>query len=439
MAMIPAITEETADTQEDKLHRSLLVFAAAFMNLAVVLWLAIYWVMGVHFPANVPLIYQLISVASLAYYFKSKRFEPFRMVQLSLFLFAPFIMQWSIGSSVTSSGVTLWALLAPVGALVVSSWRESVPWFFAYIVLTVVSGIFDYFLTQGGQTELQMKTIGVFFAINFAAMSSIIYFLIRHFVVEMDRIKHQLDQQHQLLAEEQKKSERVLLNVLPSTIANRLKNQEGLIADGHADVTVMFADLVNFTQLTEALSPDQMVALLNTIFSGFDELSEKYGVEKIKTIGDAYMVVGGLNNSRSDYTNNIADLALEMRDFVSHHPDLARFKLGIHSGIATGPVVAGVIGTKRFIYDLWGDTVNVASRLTDEALEGVIQVDKTTYNRIRNGYAFEPPASIPMKGKGDMMMYRLTAKLSGEDAGTYSATGSFYTHKLSGANKQPAP
>jgi class 3 adenylate cyclase len=248
-------------------------------------------------------------------------------------------------------------------------------------------------------------------------MSSIIYFLVRHFVVEMDKIKDQLDQQHQLLAEEQKKSERVLLNVLPSSIADRLKNNQGLIADGHADVTVMFADLVNFTQLTEALSPDLMVSLLNTIFSGFDDLSEKYNVEKIKTIGDAYMVVGGLNSTRTDYTSNIADLALEMREFVANHPELSKFKLGIHTGIATGPVVAGVIGTKRFIYDLWGDTVNVASRLTDEAVEGVIQVDKTTYRRIRNDYAFEPPAIIAMKGKGDVEIYRLTSRLNADRKG----------------------
>ena len=409
MAKLPVITEETMDTQEDKLHKDLLIFACGFMNLAVALWLGLYWLMGLHFPANVPLGYQLISVASLVYYLKTKRFKPFRFVQLSLFLFSPFMMQWSIGSSVTSSGIMLWALLAPIGALVVSGWRESVPWFIAYIIMTAVSGSFDYFLGAGESSGMSMKTIGFFFALNFAAMSSIIYFLVRYFVVEMDKIREQLDQQHQLLAEEQKKSERVLLNVLPSSIAQRLKNHQGLIADGHADVTVMFADLVNFTQLTESLSPEQMVGLLNTIFSGFDQLCEKYGVEKIKTIGDAYMAVGGLNRDNSNYTNDIADLALEMRDFVTNHPDLSRFKLDIHSGIATGPVVAGVIGTKRFIYDLWGDTVNVASRLTDEAVEGVIQVDKTTYNRIRHDYAFEPPATINVKGKGEMVMYRLSA------------------------------
>ena len=409
MAKLPVITEETMDTQEDKLHKDLLIFACGFMNLAVALWLALYWLMGLHFPANVPLGYQLISVASLVYYLKTKRFKPFRFVQLSLFLFSPFMMQWSIGSSVTSSGIMLWALLAPIGALVVSGWRESVPWFIAYIIMTVVSGSFDYFLGAEESSGMSMKTIGVFFALNFATMSAIVYFLVRYFVVEMDKIREQLDQQHQLLAEEQKKSERVLLNVLPSSIAQRLKNYQGLIADGHADVTVMFADLVNFTQLTESLSPEQMVGLLNTIFSGFDQLCEKYGVEKIKTIGDAYMAVGGLNRNHSNYTNDIADLALEMRDFVTNHPDLSRFKLNIHSGIATGPVVAGVIGTKRFIYDLWGDTVNVASRLTDEAVEGVIQVDKTTYNRIRHDYAFEPPATINVKGKGEMVMYRLSA------------------------------
>ena len=409
MTKLSEIAAGTTLAQEDKLHKDLLIFACAFMNLAVVLWLAIYWVMGLHFSANIPLIYQLISVTSLVHYLKTKKFEIFRFVQLSLFLFVPFVMQWSIGSSVTSSGVMLWALLSPIGALVVSGWKESVPWFIAYIMMTVVSGFFDYYLASGGESGVSMKSIGFFFALNFAAMSSIMYFLVRYFVVEMDKIRVQLDQQHQLLAEEQKKSERVLLSVLPSSIAQRLKDHQGLIADGHADVTVMFADLVNFTQLTESLSPEQMVGLLNTIFSGFDQLCEKYGVEKIKTIGDAYMVVGGLNRDNTNYTNDIADMALEMREFVTKHPDLSRFKIDIHSGIATGPVVAGVIGTKRFIYDLWGDTVNVASRLTDEAAGGVIQVDKTTFNRIRNDYAFEPPATINVKGKGEMIMYRLTA------------------------------
>ncbi len=229
MQKFPEVSEESTYTREDKLHKDLLIFACAFMNLAVVMWLAIYWIMGLHFSANVPLLYQVISVASLVHFLKKKKFEIFRFVQLSLFLFVPFIMQWSIGNSVTASGVMLWALLAPIGALVVSGWKESVPWFVAYMVMTVVSGSFDYYLGSGGDSGISMKTIGFFFALNFAAMSSIIYFLMRYFVVEMDKIKSQLDEQHQLLAEEQKKSERVLLNVLPSSIAQRLKDHHGLI------------------------------------------------------------------------------------------------------------------------------------------------------------------------------------------------------------------
>jgi len=411
-----AIGDDLMDTQEDKLRKSLLIFACAFMNFAVMLWLAIYWYMGLNFSSNVPLGYQAISISSLVYFLKTRNFAAFRFVQLTLFLFAPFIMQWSIGSSVTSSGVMLWALLAPIGALVVSGWRESIPWFVAYIVLTFVSGAFDYMLGDGGTSGVPMKTIGVFFALNFAAMSSILYFLVRHFVLETERIKTQLDQQHALLADEQKKSERVLFNVLPTNIAQRLKNNQGLIADGYADVTVMFADLVNFTQLTEQMSPEQMVGLLNTVFSGFDELSEKYGLEKIKTIGDAYMVVGGLSREREEYVADMANMAIEMREFVAKHPALAKRNLGIHIGIATGPVVAGVIGTKRFIYDLWGDTVNIASRLTDDAQSGHILTDKLTYNRLRLDFLFEPPAMLNVKGKGEMTSYRLVGKVGGSTA-----------------------
>ena len=402
------------DSQEDKLRKSLLIFAAAFMTFAVMLWLAIYWAMGVQFSSNVPLGYQLISVGSLLYYMKTRNFGVFRF-QLSLFLFAPFIMQWSMGSSVTSSGVTLWALLAPIGALVAASWRESIPWFFAYMVLTMLSGFFDYMLGSGGTGGIPMNTIGLFFALNFAAMSSILYFLVRHFVIETEKIKEQLDRQHALLAEEQKKSERVLFNVLPSNIAERLKSKEGLIADGYADVTVMFADLVNFTQLTEQMSPEQMVSLLNELFSEFDELSDKFGLEKIKTIGDAYMVVGGLTRERQDYAHDIVNMALAIIECVARHPLAAKLDLGVHVGIATGPVVAGVIGTKRFIYDLWGDTVNIASRLTDDAKAGHILTDKLTYNRLRHDFLFEPPCVMNIKGKGEMVSYRLVTRADMQD------------------------
>lgn len=410
------VTERTAEqeamnAQEDKLRQNLLVFVSSFMTFAVMLWLAIYWLMGLNFSTNVAIAYQAISITSLLYYNRSRNFRVFRFVQLSLFLFAPFIMQWSIGTSVASSGVMLWALLAPVGAVVVAGWRESIPWFIAYIVLTAVSGFFDFMLDGGAQNGIPLRTIGVFFALNFSAMSTIVYFLLRYFVLETEKIKDQLSQQHVLLAQEQQKSEALLNNVLPTHIAQRLKKKSGLIADGYADVTVMFADIVNFTQLTEQMAPEHMVGLLNTVFSWFDAFSEKYGLEKIKTIGDAYMVAGGLARENQDYGPQVADLALEMRDFIASHPEMIRYQLAIHIGIATGPVVAGVIGTKRIIYDLWGDTVNVASRLTDEALSGDILVDRTTYNRLRHQYRFDTPNVAHIKGKGDMAVFRLSGKI----------------------------
>lgn len=402
-----------AETQEEKLRRSLLIFVSACMNVAVMLWLAIYWWMGVHFSSNIPLAYQLVSVSSMVYYLKTRNFNVLRFVQLNLFLFAPFIMQWSIGNSTTSSGVMLWALLAPVAAVVVSGWRESIPWFVAYMVMTALSGFFDYFLGTGVQAGISMNTIGMFFALNFAAMSSLIYFLVRYFVLETEKIKGQLAVQHELLAEEKQKSESLLLNVLPPHIVQRLKENHEKIADGCADVTVMFADISNFTQLSELLSPEQVVHVLNTIFSWFDAMTEKYKLDKIKTIGDAYMVVGGLTrDEHQEHVSNIADMALDMGDFLALHPDLARFNIGIHVGIATGSVVAGVIGTKRFSYDLWGDTVNTASRLTDQAVQGEIVVDKNTYNRLRQRYIFSPPENIEVKGKGEMTAYRLISKIA---------------------------
>jgi class 3 adenylate cyclase len=407
---LQSIGEDLLDSQEDKLQKSLLIFACSFMNLVVMLWLAVYWFMGLNFSSNVPLAYQAISISSLAYFYKTRNFAPFRFIQLTLFLFAPFVMQWSIGNSVTSSGVMLWALLAPIGALVVSGWKDSIPWFIAYLSLTFVSGAFDFMLGDTTVTKVPMKTIGVFFALNFAAMSSIVYFLVRYFVLETEKIKNELDQQHTLLEEEQKKSERILLNVLPANIAERLKNNPGLIADGYADVTVMFADLVNFTQLTQQMSPEQMVGILNTVFTWFDALTERHGLEKIKTIGDAYMVVGGLARERENYVADMANLAFDMMDFVASHPALVRRNLGLHIGISTGPVVAGVIGTKRFNFDLWGDTVNVSSRLTDDAPEGYILTDKSTYNRLRLDYMFGPPIILNLKGKGEVTSYQLVGK-----------------------------
>ena len=409
------------DTEQEKLSKTLAIFACGLMGFGAMLWLAIYWAMGIKFSATVPLSYLAISAGSLFLYLWKRNFELFRFVQVSLFLFVPFIMQWSIGSYVSSSGVMLWALLAPVCVMIFQGPRESLPWFFAYIVMTAVSGFFDYYLGEGTQQGVSMQSIAVFFALNFAAMSTIVYLLISYFVRQRDKLQLNLNSQHKLLQVEQDKSERLLLNILPGPIALRLKAQHATIADGFADVTVMFADIINFTRLSEEMPPKFVVTMLNEVFSHFDQLAEKHGMEKIKTIGDAYMVAGGLEvhhrhgpeqGPQRDYTAAMCELALDMIDYMSALSGVRQSRLQIHVGIGTGPVVAGVIGMKKFIYDLWGDTVNIASRVTTEAGAGTILLDATTYRRVRQSYEFEGPRQINVKGKGEVTVYRLVRRKS---------------------------
>ncbi len=406
------------DSEQQKLNKTLAIFASGLMGFGAMLWLAIYWAMGIKFSATVPLIYLLVSAGSLALYLWKRNFELFRFIQVSLFLFVPFIMQWSIGSYVSSSGVMLWALLAPVGVMIFQGPRDSLPWFFAYIVMTGISGFFDYYLSEGVQHGVTMQSVAVFFSLNFAAVSTIVYLLISYFVNQRDKLQARVDEQYKLLQEEQEKSERLLLNILPGPIAQRLKKQHSTIADGFSDVTVMFADIINFTRLSEEMPPKYMVTLLNEVFSHFDVLAEKHGLEKIKTIGDAYMVAGGLDEhhqsvrtvaSDRDYCTSICAMAAEMRDYMETLSGIRRARLQIHVGIGTGPVVAGVIGMKKFIYDLWGDTVNIAARVTEQAGPSTILVDATTYRRVRNDYDFEGPQTIHVKGKGEITVYRLLA------------------------------
>jgi adenylate cyclase len=407
------------DTETERLHKTLAIFACGLMGFGAMLWLAIYQLMGIRFSATVPLVYLAVSAGSLVLYLWNRNFHLFRFVQVSLFLFVPFIMQWSIGSYVSSSGVMLWALLAPVGVMIFQGPRESLPWFFAYIVMTGISGFFDYYLGEGTQQGVNMQTISVFFALNFAAMSTIVYLLISYFVRERNKLQERVDAQYRLLTQEQEKSERLLLNILPGPIAARLKEQHVTIADGFADVTVMFADIINFTQLSEEMPPKFMVTLLNEVFSHFDALAEKHGLEKIKTIGDAYMVAGGLdvhhihdsaNAPERDYSAAMCELAIDMRDYMAALSGVRISRLQIHVGIGTGPVVAGVIGTKKFIYDLWGDTVNIASRVTSEATAGKILVDAPTYRRVRERFEFQGPQILNVKGKGEMPAYLLVGR-----------------------------
>ena len=210
---------------------------------------------------------------------------------------------------------------------------------------------------------------------------------------------------------EQQKSERLLLNILPQPIANRLKKGERTIADSFNEVTVLFSDLVGFTELSTGISPSQLVEKLNQIFLAFDILTEKYGLEKIKTIGDAYMLVGGLPTPRPDHVEVVAYMGMEMLQVIEVLNEQSHDNFKIRVGIHTGPVIAGVIGKNKFNYDLWGDTVNIASRMESQGLADNIQISETTYQHIKDKFIFEQRGPIKVKGKGDMVTYLIKGKL----------------------------
>ena len=222
-----------------------------------------------------------------------------------------------------------------------------------------------------------------------------------------------LEQAHDELSAERERSESLLLNVLPEPIADRLKDGETTIADQFDQVTVMFADIVGFTPYSARVSATELVDMLNRLFSEFDELTDRYGLEKIKTIGDAYMVAAGLPAPRTDHAEAIANMALDAQQMVVRFSEQQQIPLQVRLGINTGPVVAGVIGTKKFIYDLWGDTVNTAARMQTYGVEGAIQVSQETYMHLRDKYSFEDRGLIEMKGKGEVAAYLLTGKIAG--------------------------
>lgn len=225
--------------------------------------------------------------------------------------------------------------------------------------------------------------------------------------VLLQRISEDLTEAKEEIELLHQESERLLLNVLPTSIASRLKSGEMVIADSFSDVTVLFADIVGFTPLSAQMTPKQLVYLLNEIFSLFDALAEQDGLEKIKTVGDSYMVVGGLPELRTDHAEAVGRMALQMLEALRRFNDLNNQQLNMRIGINTGQVVAGVIGKKKFSYDLWGDTVNIASRMESHGVAGLIHVTEATYKRLQGKFRLEERGNIEVKGKGQMKTYFL--------------------------------
>jgi class 3 adenylate cyclase len=290
---LEAVGSLPSDSPDERLRKATLSLCAGLVVPISVAWVSTYWALGLIGPATIPLAYQVVSVAAFVHLFKTKRFAVFRAVQLSLMLLLPFVLQWSLGGFMASSTVSIWAFISPLGAIIFVGPRRAVPWFVAFIALMALSAVIDP-VTAGHAAEIPTTLRVAFFAMNVCGVALVTYGLLQYFVRQRDRARAELDREHMLLQLEQAKSERLLLNVLPRAIADRLKEREEIIADGFDSATVLFADIADFTPFAEREDPAWVVRVLDELFSAFDRLADRLRLEKIKTIGDAYMVAGGL-------------------------------------------------------------------------------------------------------------------------------------------------
>src|SRR3990170_4264927 len=361
---IARIGAEPSDSEDLRLQKTLLVSVALLPSAAGIVWGFIYASFGEWIVAAIPVSYTVLSLLNVAGFAWLRRFNLFRTVQLLLILLLPFLLWVALGSVVNSSAVYVWAFLCPVGALLFDNRKQALVWF--------------------------------------GALSLVVFAILRYFVAEKNRF-------FALLRREQDQSERLLLNVLPKEIAPILKAGNGTYAAQHEAVSILFADVVGFTPLSAQMSATEMLDLLNHLFSRCDRLVERHDLEKIRTIGDNYMVVSGAPRPRSDHAQRLAQVALEMLDVCRGLALPGDRELQLRIGINSGPVIAGVIGHTKFHYDVWGDAVNVASRMESHGVPGKIQIGHATYALIKDQFLCIPRGMVEVKGKGALETWFLEA------------------------------
>ncbi len=404
MAVLHAIEERVAvagDSDDEQLQKAILVLSVALITTAGFVWSASYALLELWRSALFPLAYSLLSIVNTAWFFSSRHYQVFRTVQIAFILVIPVALQWSLGGFVASGAVMLWALLAPVGALLFAGVNASIRWFVAYAVLIVLSSLIDVRL-GGDATEVAPVVTATFFAMNVTAVSAVMFLLLRYYVGESRKANE--------------RSERLIDNMLPRAIARRLKSGESIIADRFNEVTIVFGDIVGFTPISEQLTPEQVVVTMNDLYTAFDDMAARLGLEKLRTMGDSYVVAAGLPDPRSDHALAGAEMALWMLDELDEHRIEGVGPLQMRIGIHSGSVVAGVIGTAKLTYDMWGDSVNVASRMESHGSPGRIHVSEPVYHALHDRYLFEPRGILDIKGKGEMATYFLIGRQDRKDA-----------------------
>ena len=397
---LSTVGADPGDDEDTRLRKALLVLFAVLILPVSFTWAALYLTFG-SIWGSVAILYAAISIASIIVFARTHDFEALLRIQLVDIMLAPTLSMIPIGGITSSGGVGIWGIMAPLGALVFRGATAGVRWFVAFVVVFVGSGIAGILLAP--DRTLPEWFSNLMLVLNITVGGTMIFTLLALFAKQREEALGALKIEHD-------RAENLLLNILPASIAERLKASPTTIADAFTAASVLFADVVDFTPRAERLPAAEVVGLLDRLFSHFDTLAERYGLEKIKTIGDAYMVAAGVPMPRPDHAQALARLALDMVTSMAPGGPCADLELQLRIGINSGPVVAGVIGRKKFLYDLWGDAVNIASRMESAGTPGRIQITAATCALIRDEFTCERRGLIAVKGKGEMETWYLVGR-----------------------------
>ena len=397
-ARLSLVGADPRDDEDLRTRKALLVLISALILPVAALWGALYLALG-SAVGVVPLVYFGILLGALGVFSRTRDFLWLLRVGQVDILLAPTLSMIPLGGFLDSGGVGLWGILAPLGALVLRDVGSAARWYVAYLVVFLGSGATGEVIGPVS-APLPGWFTTTMLALNIAVGGTIVFTLLAVFASQRRDALAALQQ-------EQAKAENLLLNILPRSIADRLKANTQPIADQIGAASILFADVVDFTPWSERLAPTEVVGYLDHLFSHFDALAERYGLEKIKTIGDCYMVAAGVPTPRSDHASALALMALDMLEAMRSNADVRHVGLELRVGINSGPVVAGVIGRKRFLYDLWGDAVNTASRMESHGTPGRIQIARATYELLADEFECEPRGTIAVKGKGEIEVWYL--------------------------------
>jgi adenylate cyclase len=397
-ARLALVGADPHDSEDLRAHKALLVLISVLILPVSALWGALYLAFGS--PVGVvPLVYFAVLLGAIVVFSRTRDFPRFLLVGQLAILFAPTLSMIPLGGFLDAGGVGLWGILAPLGALVFSEVRSAARWYVAYLVVFLGSGLAGEIIGPVWE-PLPVWFTSTMLALNIAVGGTIVFTLLAVFAAERRAALS-------ALRLEQAKAENLLLNILPRSIADKLKDETQPIADHFGSASILFADVAEFTPWSERLPPAEVVGYLDRLFSHFDELAERYALEKIKTIGDCYMVAAGVPTPRPDHARALALMALDMLEAMRSHEEVAHLGHELRIGINSGPVVAGVIGRKRFLYDLWGDAVNTASRMESHGTPGRIQITRATYELLADEFECELRGTIEVKGKGEVEAWYL--------------------------------